>query len=144
MPEMPLDHDAECLACSRARGCHFHGRSHQVADRGGVRIQLTQRHFSQDVALGEDSGDAVLVIHHRHGTDVIVEHFVNCIGDRSFEPYRRDFAVTKFQYAHRNLLRLRGETGAQETDWTHYDRGKTVVKKNAQNSALELLSPKYL
>ncbi len=89
-------------------------------------------------------GDAVLVIHNGNGTHVIVEHFVNCVGDSSLKPHRRDFAVAKFQYAHENLLRPRGEAGAQETGLTHYARGKIVVKKNAQNFAWELLSPKHL
>jgi hypothetical protein len=65
---------------------------------------MGERHFAKDVTLGEDSRHPVFGIDHRDGPDVVVKHFVDGVGYAGIQRNRRDFPVTKFQYAHKDSL----------------------------------------
>ena len=71
----------------------------------GLRVGAAERHFAQDVALGEDSGNPVFGVDYGYRTDVVVEHLIDGVGYAGLQRNRCDFPVTKFQHAHKYLLR---------------------------------------
>ena len=103
MAEMTLQHDTQSFARSGLLGCHFDGSGHQLADGRGLRIQASQRHFAEDVALGEHAGHAEVAVNHGDGAHVMVEHFVDGVGHRGFQAYGCNLTVAKLENAHKHL-----------------------------------------
>jgi hypothetical protein len=64
-----------------------------------------QRHFAQNVALRKNSRHTEFGVDHGHRSHMVVEHFVDGVGHAGIQRHRRNFPVTKFQHAHKNLLR---------------------------------------
>src|SRR5580704_3213608 len=102
MAEVPFQHDAQRLAGTGAACRHLNRRGHQVTDRRCSRINMAKRHLAQHVAFGENPRDTVLVIYHRDGADVMVQHFVNGIGHGCFQANCRNLTIAKLKNAHQS------------------------------------------
>src|ERR1700722_560234 len=105
MPEVPLQHGTQSLSRAGDARTHLHRRSHKIAHWCRLWIHMAERHSPQDVALGEDSRNAVLVVDDGYRAYMMVEHLVDGVGDGGLQTYRGNLPITKFQHTHSCLLR---------------------------------------